>query len=192
MLAYLLPMLLVIVGCLQLLKRFQMKMGRLPGGLGAASALNQNMNTNRGSRWNATPATPASKGLLSTLLAGMAVNKMRQTPGSSIRLLESAPVGGASVHLLEVRGRVLLLGGSATGLTLLTEFEERSNPASNDFRDLLSQAAADMDAIDYEQPDMPATATVSALEDLMRETNQAVSRRARRFHTVQEAEDLDE
>lgn len=192
MLAYLLPMLLVIVGCLQLLKRFQMKMGRLPAGLGIASALNQNMNKNRGSRWNATPAAPRSNSLLNTLLAGMAANKTRQAPGSSIRLLESAPVGGSSVHLLEVRGRVLLLGGSATGLTLLTEFEERSNPASNDFRDLLSQAAADMDAIDYEQPDMPATATVSALEDLMRETNQAVSRRARRFHTVQEAEGLDE
>ena len=178
MLAYLLPMLLVIVGCLHLLKRFQMKTGRLGGGLGSAPGM--------GSRWNATPAAPQPKGgLVSALLNGLGANKARNTTASSIRLIESAPVGNANVHLLEVRGRILLLGGTPMGLSLLAEFDEQRG-ADGGFRDMLSQAANDMDALDYEQSDMPATATVSALEDLMRETNQAVSRRSRRYYAAQE------
>ena len=49
-------------------------------------------------------------------------------------------------------------------------------------------AAADMDAIDYTQADLPAIATMSVLEDLMRDTRQAVAQRARRLRTVQEVE----
>ena len=105
-----------------------------------------------------------------------------------MRLLESMPIGGANVHLLEVRGRILLLGASPSGLNLLAEIEDRNSAASSEFRDLLHAAASDMDAMDYEQDDLPTTAAVSTLEDLMRETGQSVAGNTRRLRTVREVE----
>ena len=181
MIAYLLPMLLVILGSLHLLKRFQMRTGRLPGMLSTANFA--------GERAASIPRPGGN--VLNTLLSGFHLPAARSKTRNSIRLLESAPLGGAQVHLLEVRGRVLLLGTTPTSLNLLTEFEPRDDDGDADFRNLLHTAAADMDALDYEQPDLPATATVSTLEELLRETGQAVSRRSRRLRTVGEVEGED-
>ena len=180
MLAYLVPMLLVIVGCLNLLKRFQAKTGRLPGVL--QSAANSRQGSPRGQ------AKPHTGGVWNAILGSFHLNNAREQAGRSIRVIESVPIGGANVHLLEVRGRVLLLGATAGSLSLLAEFDERAEAGSEDFRDLLHAAAADMDAVDYAQPDLPAAATVSVLEDLMRDTGQAVAQRSRRLRTVQEVE----
>ena len=180
MLAYLVPMLLVIVGCLNLLKRFQARTGRLPGFLQSAATSRQ------GAQRSA--AQPRPGGVWNAILGGFHLNNAREQAGRSIRVIESVPIGGANVHLLEVRGRVLLLGATAGSLSLLAEFDERAEAGSEDFRDLLHAAAADMDTLDYAQPDLPAAATVSVLEDLMRDTGQAVAQRSRRLRTVQEVE----
>jgi flagellar biogenesis protein FliO len=180
MLAYLVPMLLVIVGCLNLLKRFQTRTGRLPGVLQSAA------NSRQGRR--RAPSTPRTGGIWNALLGSFHLNNAREQAGHSIRVIESVPIGGANVHLLEVRGRVLLLGAAAGGMSLLAEFDERAEVDPEDFRDLLHAAAADMDALDYAQNDLPAVATMSVLEDLMRDTGQAVAQRSRRLRTVQEVE----
>ncbi len=178
LIAYLIPMLLVIMGALNLLKRFQMKTGRLPAGL-------QSQTWGTGSRGSG-PKKRAQGGIWNALVGGFHLNNARQAGGSSIRLLESVPIGSANVHLLEVRGRILLLGASAAGLNLLTEFEAGGDAASTDFRDMLHTAAADMDALDYAQDDLPAAATVSTLEDLMREAGQNVRGNARRLRDIED------
>lgn len=183
MIAYLLPVLLAVMGCLKLLQRFQARTGRLPAALASASRTTGGKARGRQNR--------GSSGIWNALVGGFHLNNARKAGGSSIRLLESVPIGGANVHLLEVRGRVLLLGASAAGLNLLAEFEAGESASSNDFRDLLHAAAADMDALDYEQDDLPATAAVSTLEDLMRETGQSVGNNARRLRTVREV-DIDD
>ena len=183
MLGYLVPMLLVIVGSLQLLKRFQMRTGRLPGVMQPAS------------KWNVSKTNVAprpSGGLLNALIGSFHMNNARQQAGSNIRVIESVPIGGANVHLIEVRGRVLLLGATGSGMRLLAEWQEQQGVESDDFRDLLQAAAADMDALDLNHDAMPATAMVTTLEDLMRETGESVSRRARRLRTVQEVEGEDD
>ena len=181
MIAYLLPVLLAVMGCLKLLQRFQAKTGRLPSALTAASRSTGGKAQGRQNR--------GSGGLWNALVGGFHLNNARKAAGSSLRLLESLPLGGANVHLLEARGRVFLLGASSTGLNLLAELEQNESAGSGDFRDLLHAAAVDMDALDYEQDDLPATAAVSTLEDLMRETGQSVGNNARRLRTVREVED---
>ena len=187
LLAYLVPMLAVILVCLNLLKRFHTRTGRMPG-------LLQSTARYAGHDRRGFSPTPAKSGILSVL--GGAVKKAftsnaRNQPASAIRLIESVPIGGANVHLLEVRGRVLLLGATAGSLNVLAEFDAQSGVGSDDFRDLLHTAAADMDALDYSQPDHPNTAAVTALEGLLRETGQAVSQRSRRLRTVREVEGED-
>lgn len=187
LLAYLVPMLAVILVCLNLLKRFHTRTGRMPG-------LLQSTARYAGHDRRGFSVPPAKTGILSAL--GGAVKKAftsnaRNQPNSAIRLIESVPIGGANVHLLEVRGRVLLLGATAGSLNVLAEFDAQSGVGSDDFRDLLHTAAADMDALDYSQLDHPNTAAVTALEGLLRETGQAVSQRSRRLRTVREVEGED-
>ncbi len=178
MLLYLVPMLLLTVGSLHLLRRFQERGGRLP----AKSAT--------GNGWPAqprAPKAPARPGLWSALVGGFHLNNARQR-GGSIRLVESIPVGGANLHLIEVRGRILLIGATNTGVSLLTEFQEPQGLENGDFRALLQAAALDMDALDLSQPELPAVNMLGALEDTLRETGEAVTRRARRLRTVREEE----
>ena len=189
LLAYLVPMLAVIMICLNLLKRFHTRTGRMPGLLQSTARYAGNDQHNF--------ALPPSKvGILSALggafKKAVALNfNARAQQTSAIRLIESVPIGGANVHLLEVRGRVLLLGATAGSLNVLAEFDAQSGVGSDDFRDLLHTAAADMDALDYSQPDLPNTAVVTTLEGLLRETGQAVSQRSRRLRTVREVEGED-
>ena len=69
-----------------------------------------------------TPRT-AHRRLWNAILGGFHLNKAREQAGRSIRVIESVPIGGSNVHLLEVRGRVLLLGASAGSMNLLAEFD---------------------------------------------------------------------
>jgi flagellar biogenesis protein FliO len=182
MLIYLVPMLLLTLGALRLLRRFYERTGRLPGPLQSAALTTGN---GRGS----LATRPSGGGLVNALVGSFHLNNMRQHGGSSIRLVESVPVGSANLHLIEVRGRLLLIGATGTGVSLLTEFQEPDALETNDFRALLQAAAVDMDSLDMAQPDLPATAMVGSLEEAMRDTRDAVARRVRRLHTVQEVED---
>jgi len=72
-----------------------------------------------------------------------------------IRILETRAITGGSVHLIRVRGRLLLLSSTAQGIQLLTDLTESqahqdvgvhsrpapsSAPASNEFDDWLRQS----------------------------------------------------
>jgi flagellar biogenesis protein FliO len=184
MLAYLVPMLLLIVGSLRLLRRFHQRTGRLSGSQQAAAKL-------------AAPgrskalSTPESGGLIGLLMAGLQ-RPQSARHNSAIRLVETVPLGGSSLHLVQVHGRMLLLGASGGSVSLLTEFEEQSGIQEDDFRALLRAAAADMDVLDLMEPDLPATTMVTALEEMMQETGEAVTRRARRLRTVSDYESAED
>ncbi|HZP80321.1 MAG TPA: flagellar biosynthetic protein FliO [Chthonomonadaceae bacterium] len=180
LLVYLVPMLLLILGALRLLRGFYERNGRLPNALQVASF------HAGGSRL--TPRASGG-GLMRGLIGSFHLNNARRHGGSSIRLVESVPVGGANLHLIEVRGRLLLIGATSAGVSLLTEFRDEGTLEGNDFRMLLQAAASDMDALDLETPDLPAAEMVGTLEDAMRGTSLALVRNARRLHTVQEEEE---
>lgn len=181
LLAYLGPMLLLILGALRLLRSFYERNGRLPNALQAASFR---------AGGNRLAPRASGGGLMRNLMGSFHLNNARRHGGGSIRLIESVPVGGANLHLIEVRGRLLLVGATSAGVSLLTEFRDEGTLEGNDFRMLLQAAASDMDALDLETPDLPAAEMVGTLEDAMRGTSLALVRNARRLHTVQEEEEV--
>jgi flagellar biogenesis protein FliO len=182
MLAYLLPMLLLIVGSLHLLRRFQQRMGRLPAPIQAATRHSGKVqNSSR------QPAGTATGGVLGLLASRRQPARPAQHHGA-IRLVETVPIGGTNLHLVEVHGRMLLLGAAGGSVSLLTEFEEQAGIKDDDFRVLLRAAAADMDVLDLSEPDLPATTMMTALEEMMQETGEAVTRRIRRLRTVSDYE----
>ncbi len=181
MLAYLFPMLLLTLGGLHLLRRFYERTGRLPGAARLAASATGGV----GASW---PRRPGG-GLMNALVGGFHLNTIRQHGGCNIRLVESVPIGGANIHLIEVRGKLLLIGATSAGVSLLTEFSAPEVFEPGDFRALLQSAAADMDSLDLAEPELPEVAMVGTLEEAMRETSDAVARRARRLRTVQEEED---
>lgn len=180
MIAYLIPVLLVMVVGLNLLRRFQERTGRMPGLL--QSAIRQNP------RAYSAPQRYRG-GLVNALIGGFHLNQARQHGGGSIRLVESVPVGNANLHLIEVRGRLLLLGATGGGIALLTEFAEENPLGTDDFRTLLHAAAVDMDSLDLDASGLPTAAVVGALEEGLRDTGDTLARRVRRLRTVQEEED---
>ena len=116
------------------------------------------------------------------------MNRSQTTERGSIRVLESVPIGGSNLHLIEVRGRTLLLGASASGVNLLTEIEESDSLVNNEFRLLLEQAAGDMDSLGLTDDALPASLLVGTLDDPLRDANRAITRGTRRLRTVQETE----
>ncbi len=175
MIFFLVPMLLVTYGALKLLQRFQQKTGRLPAALQNAARTQQQSKSAK------------SGGIVSAILGGFTLNNARERGGSSIRVVESVPIGGVNIHLVEVRGRLLLLGGSGGSVNLLTEFQETEIDGT-DFRTLLNAAAAEMDGLS-EYDAIPASAVVGGVEDDLRSTGEAMQKRLRRLRTVQEAEE---
>ena len=173
----LIPTVLVMVGALHLLRRFQEKNGRSP-----AFA---RMGTAPKSAPKPAPTAP-KPGLLQSLLGG--INRNETTERGSIRIIESVPIGGSNLHLIEVRGRTLLLGASASGVNLLTEIEEADSLVNNEFRLLLEQAAGDMDSLGLTDDALPASLLIGTLDDPLRDANRAITRGTRRLRTVQETE----
>ena len=175
MIFFLVPMLLVTYGALKLLQRYQQKTGRLPAALQNAAKTLQ------------TQKPAKSGGIIAAILGSFQLNNARERGGSNIRVVESVPVGGVNIHLVEVRGRLLLLGGSGGSVNLLTEFQE-AEIDGGDFRALLNAAAAEMDGLS-EYDAIPTSAVVGGIEDDLRGTGEAMQKRLRRLRTVQEAEE---
>jgi hypothetical protein len=176
MVAYLLPTLVFVLVCLNLLRRYQQRTGQLPAVVQRAS---------RG----ATPAKPNMVGTLAALFSGGQGARRGGPSSGGIRLLESLTVGTSTLHLVQVRGRTLLLAGGPTGVTVLTEFVDQDGVEPDDFREMLKAAAADLDGLDLPDRNMPVSAVVDSLEEVMRDTGDSVERRLRRLRTVRETED---
>lgn len=176
MFIYLIPTVLLMVGALHLLRRFQEKNGRLP----AFARLT-------GTQKISASPSPKKGGVLQALLNGMNRSKAPED-ASAIRIVESVPMGGSQLHLIEVRGRSLLLGTNANGVNLLTEIDQADDLVNNEFRLLLEQAAGDMDSLNLTENDLPASLLIGTLDETMRDANRAVTRGTRRLRTVQETE----
>jgi uncharacterized protein YraI len=122
------------------------------------------------------------KGVRGAILGGFNLNNARSRGGSSLRVLESIPIGSASLHLVEARGRVLLLGASGASLSTLADLTESQSDGSlaaedSDFRTVLNTMTDDLDD-DYSDLRGGLGITVGSLEDQIRETREAISRSA--------------
>ncbi len=176
MVAYLLPTLIFVLVCLNVLRRFQQKNGRLP------TVVQKAVRAAAGPRSSIV-------GSLATLLRGSHDGSRTGTTSGGIRLIESLTIGTAMLHLVKVRGRTLLLSGAAAGVTVLAEFADQENAESDEFRQMLHAASANLDELELGDSEMPVSAIVGSLEEVMRETGSAMERRLRRLRTVQETED---
>jgi len=107
-----------------------------------------------------------------SLAGGLTLFTARKTAGSSIRVLESVPVGTVGLHLVEVRGKLLLLGTSGGNVHLLTELEVPP------FGAVLKEAGEGLD------PSGEATvaAVVHEIDNDLRQAKDAVLESAARMH----------
>ena len=178
MIAYLLPTLIFVLVGLNVLRRYQQRSGRLPGVIRSA----------------AVPTERRPAGGLMGALSGLfseAGKDSRSGGGSGMRLVESLNVGATTLHLVQVRGRTLLITGGTTGVSVLTEFAAPEAAESEEFRHMLQSAAADLDGLDIQDSEYSVSAVVGSLEDVMRSTGGSLERRVRRLRTVRETEDGD-
>lgn len=121
-----------------------------------------------------TGTLPSFKG---SILGGFNLSNSRKVGGSNIRVVESVPVGAMELHVVEVRGRMLLLSSSGQSVTLLTELSD-GETGQSDFQALLG-SLADGD-VDDEDLDSTIGVTVGSLDDSLRETREAIVRSAQK------------
>jgi SH3-like domain-containing protein len=121
------------------------------------------------------------KGIRGAILGGFNLNNARKTGGSSIRVVESIPLGSASIHLIEARGRVLLLGatgGSMSTLADLTGTGSTADAEDSDFRSILNNMSDDL-VEDYDYGVQGGLGVVVGnLDDQIREAREAIARTA--------------
>ncbi len=178
MLVYLLPVLFVIVGALQIIKRLQQK---LTGG----SAANLSLQT-----LPKPSATSRQSGSTVAAIARSMVSKKQPVNANScnIRLVESTPLGNSCLALVEVRGKLLLLGVSGSSVALITEFQEQGHENDSDFRALMRAAAMDLDGVDFAAAELPSSAIMGDLGEAVAAAGTAVTRSMQRLRTVAEVE----
>ncbi len=168
MVVVLLPVLALIVLAVRGLKGLQQRTGRIPD---------------------------FRKGLRSGILGGFNLSNARRSGGSSIRVIESVPIGSAGLHLVEVRGRVLLLGATGSSISTLAELSE-TQPAyaeggDSDFRSLLNNMSDDLHE-DYSDIQGGLGRVVGSLEDQIREARESIAQSAVRSSTSRWKESDDE
>lgn len=154
LLLYLLPILGLIVLSIRGLKAFQERHGSLP----SMASLKKGM------------------------LGGFNLANARKTGGSNIRIIESVPVGTVGLHLIEVKGKTLLLGATGTTVTKLMEFSETKSEANTDFSTLLASASSELDdeTDDYTENSGGIGTVVGSLDESLREAREAIIRNANR------------
>ncbi len=94
----------------------------------------------------------------------------RQTGGSNIRIVESVPLGSIGLHLVEVKGRLLLISSGASGATLLKDLTDEESREDRDFHTLLSNT--EMDA---EDSDNAIADIVGELDETIKNTRDSIS-----------------
>jgi uncharacterized protein YgiM (DUF1202 family) len=104
-----------------------------------------------------------------SVISSLKLFSIKPTAGHSIRVVESAPVGNITLHLVEVRGSLLLIGASPQGVTLLKEYHDL-NDTSESFSSLLSSAEGDMN-----EPESALSEVIDSLDDSLRETQEQLS-----------------
>jgi flagellar biogenesis protein FliO len=113
------------------------------------------------------------------ILGGFNLANARKIGGSNIRLVESVPVGSVSLHLVEVRGKLLLLGGAGATVNLLAEFENDEAARNADFQSLLRSVSTEIEA-EEEERSGSFNAVVNSLEEQIRQAREAMMQSAPR------------
>ncbi len=181
MVIYLFPLLLCVVGAIRLLARYQSRSGRLPAPLAALAV--RAGETARPLPKPAKPLRPAG-GFFAALAGGLKTENVTASGGGAIRLVESVPLGGANLHLIEVRGRSILVGATANGLNVLTEFGDAQQEEDTRFRYLLEEAATNLDGLDMSAVGDSPVLRVGSLEEELRDASASVERSAQRLQTL--------
>ena len=175
MLVLLLPTLLIIVGVLNLLKKYQVRNGTLPSFLKSSGTQNK------------------SSGMAGWMsLAGDSLKRMRQPERAGhMRLVETLPVGGQQIAIVNVGERSLLLSVSGSGISLLTELNLNQNDSAKEFRSLLH--ATNTDSGDLNLTDDLSTAAVMLddMDDLLMDTDSALARSLNRLRMQRHMEDME-
>jgi hypothetical protein len=177
MIFYLLPTLVVLIGALRLLRAYQERTGHMPRSVQRYAA-----------RYGLAPQNTGTD-IWSALLGGLNLSRARERQGSNIRLIEAVPIGGANLHLIEVRGRPLLIAVSSAGVALLADLRDEMLQETNEFQSLLQATAADMSSLDYSGEELPATAVVGTLDEELRDARQRMAQSLHRLRRTPEAED---
>jgi hypothetical protein len=76
--------------------------------------------------------------LKTSILGSWNLINARQNGGSNIRVVESLPLGSIGLHLVEVRGRLLLISSGASGATLIKDLTDEETNENKDFQTLLN------------------------------------------------------
>lgn len=121
------------------------------------------------------------------LLGGFNLLGARAVGGSNIRVVESVPIGTVGLHLVDVRGRLLLIGSTGMSVTLLTAFRDTEPTEESDFRSLLNAEAAAMEN-DLVANEENLEGVVGSLDDSLRDVREAVTRNAARIRRWNEGE----
>src|SRR5579875_606700 len=158
-------------------------LGLIVGGVALARNLPQNGQTSlsfSSSRFKAT-AKGSAFGLLSRLQDSLK-NPVRSQSIRSLKVIETLALGNTALHLVEARGRLLLIGAAPAGVTLLKEFQGASEA------DFASHFHALVEAAEVQDVALPNTEIVDELDEQLREVSSKLARRARRLRTVREVE----
>ncbi len=109
------------------------------------------------------------------LIGSLNLINSKKSGGSSIRVLESVPLGTVGLHLVEVKGRVLLLGTSGASISVLTEVKEAENLDRAEFKAILNAAAEDLNG--QASNDVPLSSLVGNIDDSLRETRELIAQK---------------
>jgi hypothetical protein len=117
------------------------------------------------------------------ILGGLNLANARNSNRGSIRVIESVPLGSMGLHLVEVRGRQLLIGSTGTALCKLAEFTESDAVEDAGFQSLLDSASAD--AMKEED------GSVTTMMNSLREARESILRSAVRMRQGREGNSKD-
>jgi flagellar biogenesis protein FliO len=158
-------------------------LGLIVGGVALARKLQHSGQTNFSfstSRFKVA-SRESALGLLARLQEGLK-NPIRSQSIRSLKVIETLALGNTALHLVEARGRLLLIGAAPAGVTLLKEFDRGSEA------DFASDFHALVEASDIQGTALPNTEIVDELDEQLREVSSKLARRARRLRTVREVE----
>ena len=180
MVFYLFPLLLCVVGAIRLLAKYQQREGRLPGIFAAITARNEEARLMR----STSPGKRKTGGLMSALIGSLNLSKARESGNAAIRIIESVPIAGANLHLIEVRGRSILIGTTAGQVNVIAEFADAQQEEDNRFRSLMEEAATNLDGLELANLSDSSLLVVGSLEEELRDTSASMARSAQRLQTL--------
>ena len=180
MVFYLFPLLLCVVGAIRLLAKYQQREGRLPGIFAAITSRNEEARLMR----STSPGKRKTGGLMSALIGSLNLSKARDSGNAAIRIIESVPIAGANLHLIEVRGRSILIGTTAGQVNVIAEFADAQQEEDNRFRSLMEEAATNLDGLEISTLADSSLLVVGSLEEELRDTSASMARSAQRLQTL--------